>query len=95
MTQISEKQISHLAELSALNLSAEETQKMKTELQNILEFAGKVQSLEIDGDAFDERTVTLSDLREDIVKPGLSNEQALANAPKKENGAYVVSKVVD
>ena len=95
MTEITEKQIDHLAELSALELDAKEKQKMQNELQNILEFASKVKNLEINMDLADDRFVSLAELRDDIAKSGLSNEEALSNAPKKENGCYVVSKVVD
>lgn len=95
MTEISEKQIEHLADLSALELSANEKKKMKNELQNILEFASKVKNLEVQAELSEDRFVTLEDLRQDVAKPGLSNEEALSNAPKKDNGCYVVSKVVD
>ncbi len=95
MTEITEKQIEHLAELSALELSSEEINKMKNELGNILKFANKVQSVDVKENVVDKNFVTLNSLREDKSEQGLTNEQALMNAPKKENGYYVVSKVVD
>ena len=34
-------------------------------------------------------------LRADEVQPSITNEEALANAPKKANGLFVVPKIVE
>lgn len=95
MSSITEQQVEHLAQLSSLILNKEQTAKMQTDLEQILDFVQKIDSAEVGTDLPDERTVSLDDLRRDEPKPSMSNEKALQNAPKTEERYYVVSKVVE
>lgn len=95
MKEITDKQIEHLSDLSALALTVEEKNKMKKDLEQILTFVDKIESVDAKNQRIDSTTTSLAGLREDVVKPSISQEKALANAPAKENGAYVISKVVD
>lgn len=95
MAEITNEQIKHLAELSELSLSDEETASMKKELGDILGFVDKINNCNLDVFDFSEDFVSLNNLRPDEPQESLSQEEALSNAPKKENGYYVVSKVVD
>ena len=95
MKEITDKQIEHLAELSSLNLTTEEKNKMKTDLEQILTFVDAIEALDAANLSVDSAVTTLNELREDIVFPSISQDKALKNAPVQENGAYVVSKVVD
>ena len=95
MKEITDKQIEHLSDLSSLALTVEEKNKMKKDLEQILTFVDKIESVDAKNQRIDSATTTLAELREDVVKPSISQEKALANAPAKENGAYVISKVVD
>ncbi len=95
MKEITDKQIEHLMDLSALSLTNEKKQQMKTDLGQILTFVDAIESVDTSNINIENAASTLSDLREDVAKEGLSQEDALKNAPVKENGAYVVSKVVD
>lgn len=95
MKEITDKQIEHLSDLSALALTVEEKNKMKKDLEQILTFVDKIESVDAKNQRIDSATTSLAGLREDVVKPSISQEKALANAPAKENGAYVISKVVD
>ena len=95
MAEIKKEQIKHLAKLSALSLTEKEEDAMKDELSNILGFVDKINNCNLSVFDYSEDFVTLDSLREDKPKPGLTQEESLTNAPKKENGYYVVSKVVD
>ena len=95
MKEITEKQIEHLTELSALSFSNPELKKMKNELEQILKFVDQIESVDVSNEILKTETLSLNSLREDKVSFGLTQEEALANAPRKEDGAYVVSKVVD
>lgn len=95
MKNISDRQIEHLAELSALELSKEQKIKMKGELEQILGFVDEINKCDTAGVNYDETEITLDELRDDKVKPGLKQSEATANAPKAENGFFVVTKVVD
>lgn len=95
MAEITDKQIEHLADLSALSLTVEEKNKMKKDLEQILTFVDTIESLEVANLRIEPTYTTLNGLREDKETESISQEKALMNAPAKENGAYVVSKVVD
>ncbi len=95
MKQISDKQIQHLAELSALTFSDAERSKMKTDLGEILTFVDEINKCDLKNQNFEDMEVTLNDLRKDAPKAGLTQKQATANAPESQDGYFVVSKVVD
>lgn len=95
MAKITNKQIEHLAELSALEFSEEAKQKMKGDLEQIVSFVDEMNACDTSSILFDDSEVTLTDLRDDKVQKGLSQDEATSNAPSKENGYYIVSKVVD
>lgn len=95
MKEITDKQIEHLIDLSSLSLSDSEKSKMKKNLEEILVFVDKIAGIDASNVYIEPSSSTLDNLREDVVLPSISQEDALKNAPAKENGAYVVSKVVD
>lgn len=95
MAEITKKQIEHLAELSALDFSEEAKQKMKGDLEQILNFVNEMNKCDTSSCDHDDSEVILSNLREDKIKAGLTQEEATSNAPSKDNGYYIVSKVVD
>ena len=42
-----------------------------------------------------DNTIKLSELREDVVKESMTNEEALINAPKQRRGQFNVPRVVE
>lgn len=85
-----------VAKLAKLNLTEEEVEIFSKQLPNILKFIEKLEELETDNILpFYELIEKPSPMREDIPQKGLSQEEALANAPKAENGFFVVPRVVD
>lgn len=95
MAEISNEQLNHLEELSELEFSAEAKQKMKKDLTQIVSFINEIESCNLKLEELPEKCVTLSSLRDDEPETGLSQEEALANAPRKSDGYYSVAKVVD
>ena len=95
MKEITNKQIEHLADLSSLSLTDSEKTKMKKDLEQILTFVDEIEKVDASNINIETSSVKLSELREDVAKQSISQETALKNAPAKENGAYVVPKVVD
>ena len=91
--EIDVKYVAHLARLS---LSPEEEQKISEQLGNILGYIEKLKEVDVTGveptaHAFPLVNVT----RPDKVRPSLSNEDALRNAPAKANGLFMVPKIVE
>jgi aspartyl-tRNA(Asn)/glutamyl-tRNA(Gln) amidotransferase subunit C len=91
--EIDVKYVAHLARLS---LSPEEEQKIGAQLGSILGYIEKLKEVDVTGveptaHAFPLVNVT----RADEVRPSLTNEEALRNAPAQANGLFIVPKIVE
>ena len=91
--EIDVKYVAHLARIA---LSPEEEQKLSSQLGNILSYIEKLKQADVSGveptaHAFPLVNVT----RLDEVRPSMSNEDALSNAPAKANGLFIVPKIVE
>lgn len=94
---ITEKEIKTLARLSRLEFSEEEIAKFIPGFEEIIEFAGRINS-RVEGDTssikeVDSRTVKWEDLREDEVCESLPNEKITSNV-EAEDGYFPVRRVV-
>lgn len=87
--------VEYLAELSALEFSAEEKQNFVNDLNNILEMVNQLQQPDADEENVYNKSHNLSELREDVAFESLSQEEILANAPKQRRGCFSVPLVVD
>lgn len=93
---ITDKDVRHLAKLAHLALSDEEVGRMRTELEAIV---GYVQSLQAVDTTGVEPVANVSGLV-DVTRPDqpgdmLTPAQALANAPQRNEVAFLVPKVVE
>ncbi|MHB0977776.1 MAG: Asp-tRNA(Asn)/Glu-tRNA(Gln) amidotransferase subunit GatC [Candidatus Aquicultorales bacterium] len=92
---ISIKDVEHIALLARLGLTGEEKKKFAEQLSHILDHAGKISKLDLaDVQATAHAVPVTNVFREDVAGTGFSREQALANAPKQEAGAFAVPKIV-
>jgi aspartyl-tRNA(Asn)/glutamyl-tRNA(Gln) amidotransferase subunit C len=88
--------VDHVARLARLDLSEEERVRMQAELTAILDHVTKIQALDLDGIAPTAHTVPLVNImRPDEVKPCLTQEEALANAPAEQDGRFMVPRIVE
>ena len=88
--------VRYVAHLARIDLTPAEEQKLGAQLSNILGYIEKLKELDVStveptAHAFPLVNVT----RPDKVRPGLSNEEALRNAPAKAGGLFVVPKIVE
>jgi len=88
--------VKYVAHLARLSLSAEEEQKISVQLGDILGYIEKLKEVDVTGveptaHAFPLVNVT----RPDEVRPSISNEEALRNAPATANGLFIVPKIVE
>ncbi len=96
MTQISNDDVQHLAQLSNLQLTDEEAGAMRADLQNILGYIEQLSELDTSGV---EPTYQVTDLqnvwREDEVDAyGLGRDELLRLAPAQEAEQIKVPKVL-
>lgn len=88
--------IQYVADLARIALTPEEAQRLGAQLGNILGYVEQLRSVDVSqveptSHAFPLVNVT----RRDEVVPGLPHEDALANAPLKSNGLFMVPKIVE
>jgi len=88
--------VKYVAHLARIALTPEEETKLGAQLAQILGYIEKLKELDVAGveptaHAFPMVNVT----RPDEVRPSISNEDALRNAPAKANGLFIVPKIVE
>ena len=82
MSQISRDEVAHLARLARLALSDDELDSFAGQLGAILEHVSQIQAVDVtDVEATDNPLKSVNVFRPDVVEPGLTQEQALAQAP--------------
>ena len=88
--------ISYTAELARIELSPEEKEAFGPQLAKVLEYADKLNELDVDQISPTAHPAPLTNVvREDKVRPSIATEEALRNAPAKANDLFFVPKIVD
>lgn len=88
-------EVLHVARLARLSLRPEEVERFTRQLNEILAYVTKLQEVDTTGVPPLAHVVPLANVwREDEVTPGLPREEALANAPEPEEGAFTVPRVI-
>ncbi|MCL2503998.1 MAG: Asp-tRNA(Asn)/Glu-tRNA(Gln) amidotransferase subunit GatC [Coriobacteriia bacterium] len=91
---LSEAEVRHVAMLARLELTDEQVEALRTELNSILGHIGAIQQLDLSGvEPMTHAVPMVNAVREDAVSPGLSREEALLNAPDAEAGAFKIPRI--
>ena len=92
----SEFDIKYVANLARIALTPEEEARLGSQLGDILGYVKNLEELDISEVEPMAHAVPLDNvLRADEVQPSISNDEALANAPKAAKGLFVVPKIVE
>jgi aspartyl-tRNA(Asn)/glutamyl-tRNA(Gln) amidotransferase subunit C len=92
---LTNEQVEHIAVLARLKLSPQEIEKFTRDLAVILEYVDQLKSVNTDGVEPKDQFIKAENVfREDKIRPSLSREQALANAPDKDEEFFRVPKVI-
>lgn len=93
--EVNEQLIDNLAHLARLRFTAEEKQSFKSDLQSMITFVEQLKEIDTTGMA---PLLHMSDvvnvLRNDEIKGSISREEALKNAPQKDDQFILVPKVI-
>ena len=95
MSQISRDEVAHLARLARLALTEDELNSFAGQLDAILSHVSQIQAVDVTG--VDPTGNPLKDVnvtRPDVIEPGLSQEAALAQAPKAVEGRFAVPRIL-
>ena len=95
MSQISRDEVAHLARLARLALTDAELDSYAGQLDAILGHVSQIQAVDVTGvEATDNPLTSVNVTRPDVVEPGLSQEEALAQAPKSAEGRFAVPRIL-
>ena len=88
---IDREQVLHVARLARLQLSEEEVERMNEELSGILVHIERIGELDLEGVPPTSHVVPMTNaLREDVPRPSLEREVALAAAPAVRDDGFEV-----
>ena len=94
--EITQQDVEKVAQLARLALTASEKETFAKQLSQILSHVDQLNQYDTTGI---EPTATVMGqvnvFREDVVRPSLPGEKALANAPERESDGFVVPKIIE
>lgn len=95
MATLSRKDVEHVAYLARLGLTEDELARLEGQLNHILDQYAILAELDTEHIPPTAQTIEVDNiLREDVVLPGLSVEEALANAPDRVGDHIVVPPIL-
>ncbi len=93
---MSDFDVKYVAHLARIALAPGEEERLAAQLGNILGYIEKLKELDVREVEPTAHAVPLINVfRDDEIRPSLTNEEALRNAPSKANGLFLVPKIVE
>lgn len=93
---ITKKEVEHIAELAKLNLSEEEKVEFTHQLNDIISYMDKLNELDTTNvEPLTHPVPVVNVFREDERKESIDKQEALKNAPNKNDDFFIVPKVIN
>jgi len=94
--KIGKEEVKYIAHLARLEFDDVEVEKFTTQLNDILLYMEKLNEVDTKDVPPMSHAIRLENaFREDVVQPSLPPEDSLANAPKRQDGFFLVPKVLE
>jgi aspartyl-tRNA(Asn)/glutamyl-tRNA(Gln) amidotransferase subunit C len=94
-TKISEKNVEHIAWLAKIELEEDEIKLFTKQFNSIFEYFEKINELDTDSVSPTYHALDIVNaLRDDEIKPSLSIDETLKNAPIKERRYFKAPKII-
>ncbi len=88
-------EVKRIGALARLDLDAAETAAMSDQLTRILDYVAQLEAVDTAGVAPTTHPVDLGEaFRDDVVRPSLDPEAALANAPATDGASFIVPRIL-
>lgn len=88
--------VAYVAHLARMHLSEEETRLFQGQLADVLKHIQTLQELDVEGVEPTAHAVPVENVyREDEVRPGMTQDAAMANAPQGRNGLFMVPRILE
>jgi aspartyl-tRNA(Asn)/glutamyl-tRNA(Gln) amidotransferase subunit C len=92
---ITEKEVITVANLARLSLGPDEVRSVTEQLDRILGYVAKLNEINTDGvEATSHAQAITNVFREDELKDSLPRNDALANAPRRNEEAFIVPRII-
>jgi aspartyl-tRNA(Asn)/glutamyl-tRNA(Gln) amidotransferase subunit C len=92
---VSRKEVEHIAELARLKFNEDELENFTKQLNEILTYVEKLNELDTENvEPLSHPVENNNVFRDDIVKPSIPKNEALKNAPEKDENFFRVPKVI-
>lgn len=92
---ISKEEVAKVAQLARLDLSEQEVLEITGQLDRILGYVAKLNEIDTRDVAPTTHALAIHNaFREDVVRPSLPQQEALANGPRQNGEAFVVPRVI-
>ncbi len=86
--------VSHIAKLANLSLSTKEKAKLEEQLEETIEYVEELNNVRTEKTEPTSQVTGLENItRKDVVKPSLSQQEALSNAKSTHNGFFMVDAI--
>lgn len=96
MSNLSRDDVAHVAMLARIQLGDHELDRLAGQLDQIVDWVGQVNEVAADDVPPMSHPLPLVNVtRPDEVRPSLTQEQALSNAPDPEDGRFGVPRILD
>ncbi|MFD2638063.1 Asp-tRNA(Asn)/Glu-tRNA(Gln) amidotransferase subunit GatC [Piscibacillus salipiscarius] len=96
MSKISKDQVKHVANLARLAINEEEAEKYSEQLSAIIDFSEQLNELDTSNVEPTTHVLDMKNvMRKDEPKEWISKEDALKNAPDKQDGQFRVPSILD
>jgi aspartyl-tRNA(Asn)/glutamyl-tRNA(Gln) amidotransferase subunit C len=95
MASLTRADVEHVAHLARLGLTDDELARLEGQLNHILDQYSKLAELDTDHIPPTAQVIELETiLRDDVARPSLDPEDALANAPRRQGDLFVVPAIL-
>ncbi|MBZ0170427.1 glutamyl-tRNA amidotransferase subunit C [Candidatus Methylomirabilis lanthanidiphila] len=89
-------EVEHVARLARLELTAEEKERMRAQLDSILSYIDKLNELDTSAVEPTSHVLPMTNVfREDEVAPSIAQEAVLANAPDRHDLFFRVPRILE
>ena len=96
MAAISREEVAHLARLSRLAVTEQELDQFAGQLDVILQSVARIGDVAAEDIPPTSHSVPLTNIyRDDVVRPSLTQEEALSGAPDSAEGRFRVPRILD
>lgn len=88
--------IEYISILAKLDLSKEEKEEAKKDMEQMLSYVNQLKELDTEGvEPMSHIFPICNAFREDVVLNGNQKDEILKNAPKQKNGSFLVPKTIE